>query len=156
MIPRLTFVETLIDPGLSPSPVPLAAGIGQHDIAVAGGSQRCVEPCDLVFQMAPFRVSRHRREKAYGGAEPRERDTYLMHGLGVAGACAAVMRLDPDDTIARDLLKCHRAIEVGWDRGGLRPAGCLGRIGTLHLPVRSALRKGQCNCSRGRKIDPRQ
>ncbi len=93
MIPHLTAVETPADPALNPGPIPLAARIRHHDIAVARSTKRCVEPGDLLFQVAPFRVSRHRCEKGHRGAQPRQSDAYPMHGLRVAGAGAAVVRL---------------------------------------------------------------
>ena len=122
MIPGLALIELLAADALRPGAVSLAARIFDDDVAVARGAERTVQPGDLLLQTQPFRIDRDRCEECHGSAQARDRDANLMHGLGVAGACARVVGLDRRDAVERNLLECVCAVESCF-RGGLAPAG---------------------------------
>src|SRR6185436_14582876 len=108
---RLALFELFADHGLRPCAVSLAACIFHDDIAVAGGAERAIQPGNFLLQAPPFRIGHDRRKERHGGAQPRDRDPDLMHGLGIAGARARVMGLDGRDAAERHLLECGCAIE---------------------------------------------
>src|SRR6266581_3771855 len=133
MIPPLNHAKVPADHALGPVAVALAGCIRHHDIAVARGTERGVEPCDLLLQAAPFGVRRHRREKGHDGTQPRNGDTQLVDGLNVAGAGAALIRLHPGDAIERNFLERRRAIEAGWSHCALA-AGSFRLTRKCHMP----------------------
>ena len=117
VILHLALVEALADHALRPCAVSFAARIFHDDIAVARGTERAVQPVDFLLQTQPFRIDHDRRKERHGGAQPRDRDPDLMHGLGIAGARARVMGLDSRDAVERNLLECglHNR-ELPWRR----------------------------------------
>jgi hypothetical protein len=93
VILRLALIDLLACHALSPGAVSLAARIFHDDIAIARGPERTVQPGDLLLQPNPLRIDHDRCKESYASAQPRDRDPDLMHGLGIAGARAAVMGL---------------------------------------------------------------
>src|SRR5205823_1689375 len=123
VVPRLALCKLLADHALRPCAVSLAACIFHDDIAVARGTDRSIQPGDFLLQAPPLRIDHDRRKERHGGAQPRDRDPDLMHGLSIAGARARVMSLDSCDTVERNLLECGCTVETCRLRG-LAPAGC--------------------------------
>ena len=105
VVPRLALCKLLADHALRPCAVSLAACIFHDDIAVARGAERSIQPGDFPLQAPPLRIDHDRRKERHGGAQPRDRDPDLMHGLGIAGARARVMSPDSCDTVERNHLE---------------------------------------------------
>src|ERR1700754_2160637 len=128
MILLPTPIETFADRMLRPCAMPFVARNFHDHVTVAGGTQRNIQPGNFLLQPKPFRIGHERREEGNGRAQAGNRYADLVHGLGIAGACAAVMRLDALDAAKRDLLECGRAIVAGC-RDDLAPSA--GRSGWL-------------------------
>lgn len=114
MVPRLTSLKTLAGPASDQRSEPLAMRIRHQNIAIARGPQGSIQPRDLPFQVAPFRIHDHRRKERHGGAQPCERDAHLMHSLRVAGDSASVARLYPCDAVKREFPERRCTIKAGW------------------------------------------
>ena len=85
MILHLTPIERCAHLALRPYAKPLAVRILHNNVAVARSAEHNIQPGDFLLQAEPFRIDDDRPEERHGGAQPRDRDADLVHGIGIAG-----------------------------------------------------------------------